>query len=221
MKILTHWLLASLIIGWSSFSLAAKSVSDQDFSGWLEDYDSLVYNEELNAFVFFNEDKRGKYDKVLLESVTVYSVDAKADKTMASKATDYLRDGVQKILSEKGILATEPGPRVLRYNMAITGVEKTKEQLKAHNLIPVSALFRGAQEATGKVASYIDAMFEAELVDSVTGERAAATVRKGIGETGKRSGDELTFEDVQPTLDLWLESYSNTLDEFLAERPGQ
>ena len=221
MKILTHWVLASLIFCWSSYSLAAKEVSDKEFSGWLEDYDSLVYNEELNAFVFFNEDKRGKYDKVLLESVTVYSVDAKADKTMASKATDYLRDGVREILSEKGILATEPGPGVLRYNMAITGVEKTKEQLKAHNLIPVSALFRGAQEATGKVPSYIDAMFEAELVDSVTGERAAATVRKGIGETSKRSGDELTFEDVQPTLDHWLESYSNTLDEFLAERPGQ
>ena len=184
----------------------------------MEDYDSLVYNEELNAFVFFNEDKRGVYDKVLLESVSVYSLDAKANKVIATKSTDYLRDGVHQLLKEKGILATEPGPTVLRYNMAITGVEKTKEELKAHNVIPVSALFRGAQEVSGKVASYIDAMFEAELVDSVTGERVAATVRKGIGETSKRSGDELEFDDVKPTLDGWLESYSNTLDEFLATR---
>ena len=29
-------------------------------------------------------------------------------------------------------------------------------------------------------------------------------VAKGILETEKRSGDELSFEDVQPTLDLWL-----------------
>ncbi len=221
MKTLSHLALASLIFCWSSLSLAAKEISDKDFSGWLDDYDSLAYNEQLNSFVFFNEDSRGKYDKVLLESVSVYSVDAKADKTMATKATDYLRVGVREILSKKDILATEPGPGVLRYNMAITGVEKTKEQLKAHNLIPVSALFRGAQEASGKVATYIDAMFEAELVDSVTGERVAATVRKGIGETSKRSGDELTFEDVQPTLDFWLEEYSRTLDDFLATRPGQ
>jgi hypothetical protein len=61
-------------------------------------------------------------------------------------------------------------------------------------------------------------MFEAELVDSVTGDRVAATVRKGIGETTKRSGDELTFEDVKPTLDLWLEQYAQTLEEFLAQR---
>ncbi len=61
-------------------------------------------------------------------------------------------------------------------------------------------------------------MFEAEMVDSVTGERAAAIVRRGIGETEKKSGDELTFEDVQPTLDAWLESYEKTLDEFLARR---
>ena len=218
MKTLTHMALSVTVILWSAFALAAKEVSDKDFSGWLDDYDSLVYNEELNSFVFFNEEKRGVYDKVLLESVAVYSLDAKANKVIASKATDYLRDGAREILKEKGVLATEPGPNVLRYSMAITGVEKTKEELKAHNIIPVSALFRGAQEVSGKVASYIDAMFEAELVDSVTGERVAATVRKGIGETSKRSGDELDFDDVKPTLDVWLESYSNTLDDFLASR---
>ena len=86
-----------------------------------------------------------------------------------------MEQGVRKILSANGILAEEPGPGVLRYRMALTGVEKSKEDLKAHNIIPVSALFRGAQAATGNVATYIDAMFEAELVDSVTGERVSAT----------------------------------------------
>ena len=205
----------------SGWSLAAREVSSKDFSGWLDNYDSLVFSEETNAFVFFNEDKRGKYDKVLLESISVYSVNAKADKVLATKTTDYLREGVLKILSDRGILAKQAGPRVLRYSMAITGVEKTKEGLKAYNVIPVSALFRGAQEVSGKVATYIDTMFEAELVDSVTGERAAATVRKGIGQTEKRSGDELTFEDVQPTLDGWLEGYGHTLDAFLAKRNEQ
>lgn len=202
----------------SGWSLAAKEVSNKDFSGWLENYDSLVYNEEKNAFIFFNEDMRGKYDKVLLESVAVYSVDAKAETVMASKSTDYLREGLLKLLADRGILANQAGPGVLRFSMAITGVEKTKEELKAYNLIPVSALFRGAQEASGKVATYIDAMFEAEMVDSVSGERAAATVRKGIGETEKRSGDKLSFDDVRPTLDGWLVDYGEALDAFIAQK---
>ena len=207
--------ISSMILS-SSHALAAKELKAKDFSGWMDDYDSLVFSEETNAFVFFNEDKRGIYKKVLLESVSVYSLDAKADPVLASKATDYLTAGVRQILEDQGILAQEPGPTVLRYSMAITGVEKSKEDLKAHNLIPVSALFRGAKAATGNLDTYIEAMFEAKLVDSVTGERVAATVRKGIGETEKKSGDELTFEDVKPTLDVWLAGYSETLKNFIA-----
>lgn len=218
MKLLQFFAFVAVLASLSSWSHAAKQISDKDFSGWLDDYDSLEFNEAKNSFVFFNEEARGKYNKVLLESVAVYSMNAKADKVMATKATDYMRDGVLKVLAQRDILATEPGPDVLRYSMAITGVEKSKDELKAHNLIPVSALFRGAQEVAGKVSTYIDAMFEAELVDSETGERVAATVRKGIGETSKRSGDELTFEDIQPTLDLWLKEYALTLDEFLVSR---
>lgn len=199
-------------------SMAARDIDSKDFSGWLDSYDSLVFDEETNSFVFFNEEMRGKYDKVILQSVTIYSRDAKSETDIATQATDYLTSGVRKVLESKGVLAQEPGPGVLRYRMAITGVEKSKEDLKAHNLIPVSALFRGAKAATGNLSTYIDAMFEAELVDSVSGDRVAATVRKGISESEKKSGDELKFEDVKPTLDMWLDAYSDTLDAFLAKR---
>jgi hypothetical protein len=212
--LLTLGVISSLILS-SSHALAAKKLEAKDFSGWLDDYDSLVFSEETNAFVFFNEDKRGIYKKVLLESVSVYSLDAKANRVLASKATDYLTAGVRQILEDQGVLAQEPGPTVLRYSMAITGVEKSKEELKAYNLIPVSALFRGAKAATGNLDTYIEAMFEAKMVDSVTGERVIATVRKGIGETEKKSGDKLTFDDVKPTLDVWLAAYRETLMSFL------
>jgi len=202
----------------STQALAQKDIETSDFSGWLDDYDSLVFSEDSNSFVFFNEKARGVYKKVILESVSVYSLDAKADQVIASKATDYLTTGVRKVLKEQGILTLEPGPDVLRYSMALTGVEKSKEDLKAYNLIPVSAVFRGAKAATGNLDTYIDVMFEAKLVDSVSGERVAATVRKAIGETEKKSGDELAFDDVKPTLDMWLEAYAVTLKNFMATR---
>jgi hypothetical protein len=68
------------------------------------------------------------------------------------------------------------------------------------------------------VPTYIDTRFEAEMVDSVTGEQVSAVVAKGIQETEKRSGDELSFEDIQPTLDKWLTGYERLLDTFLAKR---
>ncbi len=209
---------AVVLAAMCSVSWADREVKPKDFSGWLDDYESLVFSETLNAFVFFNEDKRGKYNKVLLQSVTVYARDAKTDRDIATKASDYMTREVRKLLDDRGILAAEPGPGVLRYHMAITGVEKSKEELKAYNLVPAGALFRGAKAASGNLNTYIDVMFEAEMVDSVTGERAAAVVRRGIGETEKKSGDELTFEDVKPTLDVWLDSYRRVLDDFLASR---
>lgn len=217
MQSLTKVLLVLLMAVSSALALADRKVETKDFSGWMKDYDSLVYNEQRNAFLFFNEAKRGTYKKVILDEVTVYSKNGEADAEIAGKATSYLAQGLADLLDSKGLAASDPGPGVLRLKLAITGAEKSKEDLKAYNFVPVAAVFRGAQAATGNVATYIDAMFEAQMVDSVSGERVAAIVAKGIEETEKRSGDALTFDDVKPTLDKWLAQYNETLDKFLAQ----
>lgn len=218
MRSITKLLLVLVLAVSSTLAMAAREVKTKDFSGWMKDYDSLVYSEERNAFLFFNEARRGTYAKVILEEVVIYSKDGAAEGEIAEKSTRYLSEGLADLLASKGLAASDPGPNVLRLKLAITAVEKSKEDLKAYNFVPVSALFRGAQAATGNVASYIDAMFEAEMVDSVSGERVAAIVAKGIEETEKRSGDDLTFDDIKPTLDRWLAQYSETLDGFISKR---
>lgn len=175
-------LLALVMFALPPSAMADRELKEKDFSGWLDEYDSLVFVE--------------------------------SDPKIACKATDYLTEGLQALMDEKGVSANEPGEGIARLKIAITGVEKSKEDLKPRNFVPVAAVFRGAQAATGNVATYIDTMFEAEMVDSVSGERVAAIVTKGIEETEKRSGDELTFDDVKPTLDRWLAQYSQTLDEY-------
>ena len=219
MKFLPGFLAVLMLVS-SAAAVAQRSVGDKDFSGWLENYETLVFNEKRNAFIFSNKERVGAYHSVLLEPIELFSATGKADKARASEAMEYLTEGVKAMLNEKGIAATQPGPGVARLKLAITGVEKSKEELKAHNLIPVSAIFRGAQAASGNVATYIATMFEGEALDSVSGERIMAIVTKGISETKKRSGDELTFEDIKPTLDLWLERYSLTIDEFVAKKHG-
>ena len=218
MRSITRLLLVLLVITSSTLAMAARELKTKDFSGWMNDYDSLVFSEERNAFLFFNEDKRGTYSKVILEEVVIYSENGEAGGQIAEESTSYLSKGLAELLASKGLAASDPGPGILRLKLAITAVEKSKEDLKVYNFVPVAAVFRGAQAASGNVATYIDAMFEAEMVDSVSGERVAAIVAKGIEETEKRSGDDLTFDDVKPTLDKWLAQYSETLDRYLAKR---
>ena len=218
MRFITRLLLVLLVVTSSTLAMAAREVKDKDFSGWMKDYDSLKYNEERNAFMFFNEAKRGIYSKIILEEVVIYSKDGEAEGEIAEKSSTYLEKGIADLLESKGLAASEPSPDALRLKVAITAVEKSKEDLKAYNFVPVAAVFRGAQAASGNVATYIDAMFEAEMVDSISGDRLAAIVAKGIEETEKRSGDELTFDDIKPTLDKWLAQYNKTLDGYLAQR---
>ena len=218
MRSITRLLIVLLVTASSTLAMADREVKTKDFSGWMKDYDSLKYNEERNAFLFFNEAKRGVYNKILLEKVVIYSEDGVAAGEIAEESSAYLSKGLAAMLASRGVAASEAGPDVLRLKLAITAVEKSKEDLKAYNFVPVAAVFRGAQAATGNVSTYIDAMFEAEMVDSVSGDRVAATVAKGIEETEKRSGDALTFDDVKPTLDKWIAQYSKTLDGYLAQR---
>jgi len=215
--ILSRWFIV-LVLCSSSIAIADRELDKKDFSGWMKAYDSLVYDEERNAFLFFNEAKRGQYQRVLLDSVTVYTPEGEAEGAIALQSSAYLNEGVSDLLTRKGIAAEEAGPGVLVLKIAITGVEKSKEDLKVYNFVPVAAVFRGAQAATGNVSTYVDTMFEAEMTDSLSGERLAAIVAKGIEETEKRSGDELTFDDVRPTLDKWLAQYEQTLDGYLRRR---
>ena len=218
MRFITRLLLVSLLVASSTLAMAAREIKTKDFSGWMNDYDSLVFSEERNAFIFFNEARRGTYTKVILDEVAIYSENGEATGEIAQQSTRYLSEGLADLLASKSLAAAEPGPGILRLRLAITAVEKSKEDLKAYNFVPVAAVFRGAQAATGNVATYIDAMFEAEMVDSVSGDRVAAIVAKGIEESEKRSGDKLTFDDVKPTLDKWLAQYSETLEGYLAQR---
>ena len=217
-----HQLISVSVVAGVALSLmGARTLDDSDFSGYLKNYDQLKFVEEKNAFVFINESAKGKYQKIRLDSVTIYSKSKEENAVIAKKASEYLENGVQQLLEKKGLAASAAAQGVLDLRVAITGSEKSAEDLKAYNFIPVSAIFRAGQAATGNVATYIDTMMEAEMTDSITGERVAAVVQKGISETEKRSGDELTFEDVVPMLDIWLQTYEKTLDDFLAKRVTQ
>lgn len=199
---------------------ADRGIDEKDFSGWLNEYDSLRYVEDRNAFIFTNTELKGKYQKILLAPVQVFSENAEADPENAPKAAEYLTKGISQLLDEKGIRALEPGPGVAHLKIAITGVEKSVEDLKPRNLVPVAAVFRGAQAASGNLPTYISTMFEGEAVDSISGGRIMAIVLQGIAETEKKSGDVLTFEDIRPTLDAWLAQFSYTMDDFLAKKAG-
>ncbi|MFC1503105.1 DUF3313 domain-containing protein [Pseudomonadota bacterium] len=194
-----------------------KTLQEEQFSGYLNNYDEFTFYKEQNAFLFKNKEAKGKYDKIFIREFRIFGPSQSQDKELAKRSTEYMRKNVESILSKKGLLTDSPiGEGVAILRMAITGTEKTKEDIEAYNLIPVSFIFTTGQVATGTRATFIEAAMEAELTDTSTRERLLAVVQKGIGETEKRSGEKLTFEDLVPVMDAWLAQFDKTIDAFMA-----
>jgi hypothetical protein len=197
--------------------MGAREVDEKDFSGWMSQYKQLSFDEKRNLFLFMKEESKGQYQKIMVQPVEVYTAKEQPTNDISEKSASYLEEGINAMLKERGVLTDKAGEGVLILKVAITGTEKSKEDLKARNFVPVAAIFRAGQAASGKVATYIDAMMEAEMVDSVSGERVAAVVAKTIDETEKRSGDQLAFSDITPVLDIWLKRYEGTVSALMAK----
>jgi hypothetical protein len=187
-----------------------EDVSEENFSGFLGNYDSLQLNEKQNAYRWANKDKLLTYKKIYLQPVVVYPSD-QVNADIAIKATQHLAKGIQKILDELNISTDEKAEDVLQLRAAITGASKQKIGMKAYNFVPVALVFRAGKAATGNVDTFIDVSLEAELLDSQSGERVLATVLRGIGETEKTSGDQFEYEDTIPVLDQWLLNFETYL----------
>ncbi len=219
MNILTKIVLISTaMVLFSSSAFSAREIDDDDFSGWLGDYKDLEMNQELNVYRYINEEAKGNYENVIVKPVIFVEVEGEKSNTeLGQQAAKYMTEQLRANLDANGYLTDTAGPKTLQIQMAITGTRKSKEDIKARNLIPVAAIFRAGQAATGNVATYIDVMVESEITDSVSGERVAAVVAKGIDETEKRSGDALNFKDITPVLDEWVSRYQGILKSMFGK----
>jgi hypothetical protein len=132
----------------------------------------------------------------------------------ASTLTDisnYLDKGLQDKLGAKVTLVSEPGPGVLRIRPAITAVAPQTVGLKPYQVIPIAFIITSAK-GRGKEAAI---SVEFDVVDSVTGERMGASVRKGIGAKLASDKAPLSLHDVQPLLDKWIDTGASFVAEHV------
>lgn len=197
---------------------AAMSAVAADYSGFLGDYSQLVKEKDAageEVLRYFSPKlKPGMYQKVLIDPIQFYPAPKPTDKVGDQALTDirnYMDKALREGMGGKLPLASEPGPGVLRIRPAITAVDTKHQGLKPYELLPVGLIIsRGivgkAKEATIEL--------EAEVVDSVTGERLAAMVRKGVGAKIEDKDGQLSLPHIRPVLDKWIDTGSS----FFAER---
>jgi len=201
----------------ASFALTSAGTALAETSGYLGDYAALKEAKDAaggTVMRYVNPKlKPGMYKAVMIDPTQYYPAPAPSEQVSSRTLTDisnYLDKGLRDKLGAKLTIVSEPGPGVLRIRPAITAVAPKNAALKPYQMVPV-AFVVSSVAGRGKEASI---QVEVDVVDSVTGERMGASVRKGVG--AKLASDQaaLTLTDVQPLLNQWIDTGSS----FVAEQ---
>jgi len=191
-------------------------------SGFLGDYSQLKPGAEGESLLVYVNPKAdlSKYDKILMDPVKVYagkdSKIAKIPREDLQKLVNYFDAAMRESLKADYKLVKQPGPGVMRLQLAMTEVKGSVVLLDVmSSLTPpgvaVNALktvATGTPAATGSVGA------ECQAVDSVSGERlfAAVDARAGQKYTGKF--DKFNkWRAAQGAFDYWAQTLQRRLKE--------
>ena len=84
----------------------------------------------------------------------------------------------------------------------ITSINKAFGDIKAREFIPVGGALAAARSATGLRHQNIEFYMELKVSDSLTGDFMGGSVKQG--KSREVTGRAVTFEDIQPLLDIWV-----------------
>jgi Protein of unknown function (DUF3313) len=213
-------LLASLALLSGCVSNQAKpgaAVSSVPQSGFLGDYSVLKpVDGEPGSYRFIDARTNFRpYTKVMIEPVQVF-VTPQADykgmqPDVLKRMTDAFRmEFVGAMLSGYQVV-DQPGPDVLRFRLAITGVHPVRPDLGVTDFIPVKAVFNVAREAAGEAPRVAEISAELEVVDP-SGKVVASAVSTRKGDKSVAKAEKITWAELQAIAATWAKNLRSQLD---------
>ena len=206
-----------------SLVLAACETTRQTRSakpaGFLGDYSQLRKGEGKEAqLVYINSAAPwSKYRAIMIDSVTLWHSDktAKIAPEDAQRLTDSLYAQLHKQLSQDYQIVNTPGPGVLRLRAAITeAIGADVVANAATTIVPQLKVITtvGGMAADSRVFAG-QAGVEAELTDSLSGDRLAAAVDERVGAKTIRGGLG-EWSQVDQAFEFWAERLRQRLAEL-------
>lgn len=223
-KRLVNWfmagVLAPLALLWLSGCAATQQAKSVEKSGFLGDY-SMLKEGRHGVFTEGSEDQVlliyknpatdwRKYKKIQLDPVTVWlGANSKMKEVSAEdrqRLATLLWSNLDEQLRKDYEMTSQPGPDVLRIQVAITEGESSNAVLDTvSSIIPQARMLSGAKSvATGVSAFTGSASVEAKFTDGATGTLLAAGVDRRGG-TKNLKGMTNSWNDVEEAYRFWAE----------------
>ena len=152
--------------------------------------------------------KKGQYHSIMIDPVGFYPLpphDARVSKGTMLLVARYLADQAKAVVGKDLKVVTQPGPGVLRWDAAITGV--SSEGSNIDNLT-VAHIWEEKVPGGPVVPRKVEVYLESKLIDSQTKKVVAKSVRRGLGSPAPQAGKRLTVEEMKPVLNAWVQDAS-------------
>ena len=152
--------------------------------------------------------KWNQYSKILIDPVTFWAGDkTKISGTDQQMLVNYFFQELKEQLGEKFELVNQPGPGVMKLDVAMTDVETATPVLRSISMIvPQAHMVSNLKYlATGTMPFVGSAQAEGKLTDSVSGTVMALGVDKRIGGGSFTTGFQWQWGDAENAIDDWIE----------------
>ncbi len=158
-----------------------------------------------------------QYNKVLIDSVTFWGgASTQISASDQQMLVNYFSQQLNKELGQKFQIVTQPGPGVMKLDVAIVDAEAATPVLRSISMIiPQAHMLANLKYlATGTFPFVGAAQAEAKITDSVSGQVLGLFVDKRIGGGSFTTGFQWQWGDAENAVNHWAELAANRLSSW-------
>jgi hypothetical protein len=158
-----------------------------------------------------------QYNKIMIDPVTFWGGSttsiSPSDQQMLA---NYFTQQLNKDLGQKFQIVTEPGPGVMKLDVAIVDASSATPVLRSISMIVPQARVLSSLKylATGTFPFVGAAQAESRVIDSVTGQELALFVDKRVGGGAFTTGFQWQWGDAENAINHWSEQAANKLSTW-------
>jgi hypothetical protein len=197
-------------------------IQNTQFSGYLVNYKDMKETHTATggtSLRWVSPDlEKGKYTAIIIDPVGFYPKPpllAKVSKGKMLSAVQYLAEQAKKEIGRELKIVDKPGPGVLRWDAAITGVKGSSTSVPSTKNLPASMIFTDASPIAVPSEHGFVVYLESRLVDSQTKKVMAKSVRAGVGSKVADPKTRVTVEEIKPVLNGWVQDASAFIREYV------
>jgi hypothetical protein len=171
-------------------------------TGFLSDYSKLEARSDVSFRYLAPGNRLGNYSKFIIDPVITHfhtRSKAKLKEEDLRDLRNYMHDALVNAIEDRYKIVYHPGPGVARLRAALTDLKKSSI---VQNVLPIG---EGGGSGLG------GASWEAELLDSQTGEQIGALVESQLGRRLSLDGYS-TWGDAKAIMDRWAKHFRRLLD---------